>query len=87
MMSPKVEFFLYSKPDCAACDVFKASLDENNIPYYLIDITGDPDLKYRYGARIPVLVAGTTEVCEGAYDGRAVEHYLGNAGQNIKMGY
>ncbi len=67
-MNDRAELFLYSKPGCSACDKFKARLDEYSIPYYLIDISQDPELLHRYGARIPVLVAGNREICEGVFD-------------------
>jgi len=71
-----VEFFLYSKSSCSACDVFKTQLEQDGVLYYLIDIAADPELQQRYGARIPVLVAGDTEVCEGVYSAQAVTQYV-----------
>jgi hypothetical protein len=76
MMSNEVEFFLYCKTDCSACDVFKAQLDAYGVSYHLIDIGDDPELKHLYGARIPVLVSGNTEICEGTYNNSAVDAYL-----------
>jgi len=67
-MNNNVELFLYIKPECTACDDFKSSLDEMGLEYHVINIEVDPDLKYRYGARIPVLVANDREVCEGQFD-------------------
>jgi len=71
-----VEFFLYSKASCSACDVFKDRLEQDSILYYLIDIAADPELQQRYGARIPVLVADDTEVCEGVYNAQAITQYI-----------
>jgi len=79
-----VEFFLYSKANCSACDVFKARLEQDSIVYYLIDITADPELQQRYGARIPVLVADGTEVCEGVYNAQVVTRYVHNRNQPIE---
>lgn len=70
------EFFLYGKTDCSACDEFKSRLDEEGISYHLIDIDGDPEMMHRYGARIPVLVAGNLEVCEGIFNYQAIQDYL-----------
>ena len=75
-MSEQPELFLYSKDNCSACDIFKARLDEKKIRYYLIDIAGDPELRHLYGARIPVLVADNTEICEGIYNDQAITEYI-----------
>ena len=68
-----IELFLYTRDGCTACDVFRDSLDAKGISYYTIDIDTDPELKYRYGARIPVLVAGYIEICAGQYNESAVD--------------
>ena len=70
------ELFLYGKAGCSPCDHFKAALDELGISYHPIGIDTDPELQQRYGARVPVLVAGNTEVCEGRFDDAAVLEYL-----------
>ena len=70
------EFFLYGKDGCSPCEDFKAAMDERGISYHLIGIDGDPELKQRYGARVPVLVAGNIEVCEGIFNEGAVRKYL-----------
>lgn len=67
-MNNSFELFLYIKPECIACEDFKSSLDEMGLEYHAINIEVDPDLKHRYGARIPVLVANDREICEGQFD-------------------
>ncbi|MEX2353309.1 MAG: glutaredoxin family protein [Gammaproteobacteria bacterium] len=75
-MKNNTGFSLYTKPGCCLCDIFKASLDEHGVSYQLVDISDDPDLNQRYGARIPVLVTGDREVCEGRYDEQTVAAYM-----------
>lgn len=67
-MNKNTELFLYVKPDCGACEDFKSSLDKMGLNYHVINIDVDPELRHRYGARIPVLVANDREICEGQFD-------------------
>ncbi len=71
-----VELFLYTRAVCPLCDVFRDSLDARGLVYHTIDVDTDPELKHRYGARLPVLVGGDTEICEGRYNDQAVDRYL-----------
>jgi hypothetical protein len=75
-MSKDIEFFLYTRTDCSLCDIFKGELDRKGLSYRSIDIDIDPELVHRYGARIPVLVSGHTEVCEGRFDGNRLDAYI-----------
>ncbi len=77
-MNNDIELFLYSRAGCTPCEEFKARLDAQGLHYHIIDVDLDPELKYRYGARIPVLVAGDTEICEGCYNESAVHRLLQN---------
>ncbi len=74
------ELFLYSKHDCHLCDEFKESvapfLTGKNIVLSVIDIDNDLELKQRYGARVPVLVFGNTEICELKPDFEAIQTFL-----------
>jgi len=72
MVNKQIELFLYTRAACSACDDFRDSLDGRGIRYHTIDVDTDPELKHRYGARLPVLVAGDNEVCEGRYNEAAV---------------
>lgn len=63
-----MELFLYTRMQCHLCDELRSELDKQGLSYHLIDIDSDPELVHRYGARIPVLVADDTEVCEGMFD-------------------
>lgn len=79
-MNPDVEFFLYSGTQCRLCNDFlnelKKFLEPAGHVCHVINIDADPDLKQRYGARIPVLVAGNIELCEQFFDKVAVAAYL-----------
>lgn len=75
-MQQGAELFLYTRAVCPLCDVFRDSLDARGLVYHTIDVDTDPELKHRYGARLPVLVGGDTEICEGRYNDEAVDRYL-----------
>lgn len=75
-MNNDIELFLYSRAGCTPCEEFKARLDSQGLQYHIIDVDTDPELKYRYGARIPVLVAGDTEICEGRFNESAVNRLV-----------
>jgi hypothetical protein len=46
----------------------------------IVDIDGNVELEQRYGQRIPVLKAGTAELCCVRLDAARVESYLSTAG-------
>ncbi len=70
------DLFLYNKTNCTLCDEFKSELDRMNITYHVIMIDDDPELLHRYGARVPVLEAGTTLICEGHCNTESLSNYL-----------
>jgi len=57
---------LYSTSACHLCEravLLLASMPElKRIPWAVVDIADDDELLRRYGMRIPVLVAGVTEL-------------------------
>jgi hypothetical protein len=74
---------LYSRPECHLC----ATMHEELVPLLrgrarvaIVDIGADRDLEQRYGERIPVLTAGTAELCCIRLDAARVERYLSAAG-------
>jgi glutaredoxin len=77
-MNKAIEFILYSKPECSLCDKFKDELDKKGMHYKIINIEKNSDLKHRYGARIPVLSAGNTDVCEAFFDSQRIAEFLDN---------
>jgi len=70
------ELFLYSKTNCALCDSFKTELDNRNIKHHVIMIDDDLELKQRYGARVPVLEAGNTVVCEAQFQPELIKKFM-----------
>lgn len=79
-MNPDVEFFLYSKEECRLCDRFlndlRSLLGYEGYTCHVIKIDSDPELMQRYGARIPVLVAGGVELCEQILNEEVVLNYF-----------
>ena len=75
-----MEFFLYSKSECQLCDDFLTGVRELLNPpahvCHVINIDNDPDLQQRYGARVPVLVAGNTELCEQVFNQDVITAFL-----------
>lgn len=82
MNGPDVEFFLYSKRECRLCERLLNDLRDllgaEDYTCHVINIDSDPELTHRYGARIPVLVAGGVELCEQLLDKEAVLNYFDN---------
>lgn len=74
------ELFLYTRNQCGLCQQMHSELrawsDENDFTVHLVNIEGDLELTHRYGARIPVLVAGDREICELKLDHTALESFL-----------
>ena len=74
---------LYSRPDCHLCEAMHAELVRllcGRARIAVIDVGEDRELERRYGERIPVLTAGTTELCCIRLDAASVESYLSTAG-------
>ena len=74
------ELFLYSSKQCSLCLDMQKELDKicssRGLSYYTIDVSDDPELKHRYGARLPVLVGGNEEICELIFDVKAFDNYI-----------
>jgi glutaredoxin-like protein DUF836 len=74
------ELFLYTSKDCKLCSEMQEKLEKilppRGISWHLIDIDDDPELKHRYGARLPVLVGGNKEICELVFDPEALESFI-----------
>jgi hypothetical protein len=73
---------LYSRPECHLC----TTMHEELVPLLrgrarveIVDIDEDRDLERRYGERIPVLTAGSAELCCIRLDAARVERYLSAA--------
>ena len=74
------ELFLYTKKDCPLCiemqEELLTLLPSKSVEYHVIDIGDDPELRHRYGARIPVLACGNQEICEVKLDILALQSFL-----------
>ena len=74
---------LYTKPDCCLCDEAREALERvrGRAPFDLevVDISTDPELRERYGERIPV-VPWTASCFEYIVDEAALENRLSKAG-------
>jgi len=58
---------VYGREHCHLCQDMLAALQElkPDYPFKLevVDVDSDGDLQSRYGQRVPVLMAGNTEIC------------------------
>jgi hypothetical protein len=74
-----ITLILYSRPECHLCEMLTdelAPLLQGRAQVQHVDVSHDPDLERRYGLRIPVLVAGETELSSYPLDREQVEKYL-----------
>ena len=70
---------LYSRPECHLCEAVHTellALVRDRAELRVVDVDGSPALERRYGLRIPVLVAGDTELSGYPLDRRRVAAYL-----------
>ncbi|MCZ6771744.1 MAG: glutaredoxin family protein [Proteobacteria bacterium] len=64
---------LLTRRECSLCDEFRAELerwDDGRNCYVLtvVDIDTDPNLRARFGLRVPVLLHGEAELCAGRFN-------------------
>jgi hypothetical protein len=74
-----ISMTLYSRPECHLCDAMLAELEPllgGRVTVKIVDISDDDDLEVRYGLRIPVLVAGDSELSVYRLDKSRVEQFL-----------
>jgi Glutaredoxin-like domain (DUF836) len=74
-----ISMTLYSRPECHLCDAMLAELEpllSGRATVEVVDISDDDDLEVRYGLRIPVLVAGDSELAVYRLDKSRVEQFL-----------
>jgi hypothetical protein len=71
---------VYSKPGCCLCEQMieelAALLGPEAVRAQVIDISGDPTLERKYGARIPVLIADGEFICAYRLDPGRVKQLL-----------
>ena len=75
---------LYTKPDCCLCDDAAEVLARvrERAPFDLdvVDIGSDPELRVRYGERIPVVLVDGEPAFELEVDEQALERRLATTG-------
>jgi glutaredoxin len=75
---------LYTKPDCPLCDSAAEALarvrDRHPFQLEVVDISPDPELRARYGERIPVVLVDGEPSFDYVVDEEALELRLATAG-------
>lgn len=70
-----------SRSYCHLCDEMIAQLrslqGEAGFAFEVRDVDDDPALETRFGERVPVLLAGTEELCHYRLDASALNAWLG----------
>lgn len=76
----RAELTLYGRRYCHLCEEMEALVGpiaaEFAIAVRYVDVDADPGLDERYGARIPVLALGDTEIAQFRADPSLVREYL-----------
>jgi glutaredoxin len=54
---------LVTRTDCGLCIDAARALRELSLDYDVLDVDTDPELRTLYGDVVPVILAGTHEVC------------------------
>lgn len=74
---------VYVRSGCHLCDDMLALLtdyrDKRDFDLEVIDILGNPELERNYGSKIPVLAAGSNEICHYYLDLQALTQYIDKA--------
>ena len=77
----RVRLTLFSRSYCHLCDDMRAALqplaNAAGATIDIVDVDSDPVLEARYGARVPVLFAGSVELCHYFLDRARVAAALG----------
>ena len=73
---PRLDLVLYTRADCHLCGQMLDALAAWHADYAFtvceVDVDRDPDLRHRYGARVPVLSAAGDEICHYVLDEQAL---------------
>ena len=80
-MNPARRLTVYERAGCHLCDDMVSTLSEwkTELGFEIerVDVDDSPDLAVRYGARVPVLVHGSSELCHFFLDLDALRRSLG----------
>lgn len=82
-MSAAVQFQLVTREGCELCEEMLAELRVfcigRNASIELLDVDADPELRTRYGHRVPVLLLDGVAVCHARFDAAEVGRLLRSA--------
>ena len=67
---------LISREDCHLCEIAQRDLDILGVPYEVVDVDLDDDLRERYGELIPVLLYGEVEIGRAPIERKELEKAL-----------
>ena len=71
---------VYSRKSCHLCEEMITALrslqGRSHFEIAVVDVDIDPDLRQRYGERVPVLAHGERDLCQHRIDPLAVTEYL-----------
>ncbi|HET7651127.1 MAG TPA: glutaredoxin family protein [Gammaproteobacteria bacterium] len=70
---------LYYRQECHLCEQMLAEIHAlygDSVDVRLVDVDSEFELKKRYGLKVPVLAAGSREICYGRLDTASLEEYL-----------
>lgn len=77
---PVLDLIIYSRADCHLCREMEEELAEmtrgHPVRIRVVDVDTDPELRRRFGLRVPVLAAGEEEVCAARLVPERVEALL-----------
>ncbi len=73
------QFLVWTREDCALCDVFIAELSEILPGCRVRDVDEDPVARRRHGLKVPVLTCDGSVVCHGRLDRERVLRLLRTA--------
>lgn len=75
---------LVTRRSCHLCEDFILDLEAHaryrTLTIEVVDADSDPELAARFGARVPVLLSGLSEICVGAFDAEALERHFASHG-------
>jgi glutaredoxin len=71
-----IEVVLYSRQNCCLCDDAKALLNSAGLPFEVVDIDADPELRARYNECVPVVAINGKERFRGRIDPRLLRRSL-----------
>lgn len=75
-LAAAVSLTVYSRQNCCLCDDMLLGLQAHGIAVNIVDVDADSALRERYGAGVPVLCQGNTEICRYHLDMTRLQVHL-----------